>query len=806
MSFSNDDVNLALNDNLDWLLEEKLGLVGARGPGKTWNTADGMFRIMLASRPHWEQGKSNGHPPAVGDDLISLIQLVKGIPYGAAKTTAIDWLKEVEPDFRLPAGGHIKPAQHYASFPVPPAVLEKAKIDGLELASQRFCESLVKHPPRDKKFTAAWLYRDAGGLPLFIRARYDHWDSAVKDKAYLTLAYFGLNWGWQVCSKRKNGTFQLLQPDQRYPLYNQHLIFKQQPPNFLIVVEGEKTADAAQRLFDAAGYNWVAVAWPNGAESAHRCDFLPCRALKTIHWPDRDKAGLKAISAVVAQLARAGAGDVGVVDAWKLPVRDGWDLADYDPEVDKFDPLQVIVDAGVRPPWEREAADKYFVVTAMDGYFIFQIEEENINNQPQTLLLPRSRREFCDLENRYTVQALNPMNSRLEPMRRGDALLATNVLPEKRRVVFDPNHELPISLYYNTFQGLGCEPAEGEPEHTLAFIRDLLGSKELSDYFLNLLAYKLQNLDKPGEVVIGLLGSQGAGKSFLIEIVSRLFGRHSFTASSASQIIGMFNGHLQYKLFLGVEEAIHWTDKKAWASFKTLVTAHEIPYHHKNRTIIMDKNMMLTMMASNEDHLFNAREKERRYLPIRVKDVHLQDTRYFKALRRKIQEGELRQLMGFLLRREIGDFHPLKDLVYTAELEHQKDESLLPHEEWWVEVLEDWDAGFVHTMAANSGAAPTATVYDHYLRAMERVRELRPLTKRKFGNWLAGVYGAALERNLPRYLDGRKQPDKCWVFPKRTVLVEGWNKRGGSQVAAKSGTEQEQTEIGKDKYGDGYVI
>jgi len=62
------------------------------------------------------------------------------------------------------------------------------------------------------------------------------------------------------------------------------------PSAQVIVVEGEKCAQALQACIEAAGmaHALVAVAWPGGVQAIHKIDWLPLRGRKIVLWPDFD--------------------------------------------------------------------------------------------------------------------------------------------------------------------------------------------------------------------------------------------------------------------------------------------------------------------------------------------------------------------------------------------------------------------------------------------------------------------------------------------------------------------------------------
>lgn len=112
-------------------------------------------------------------------------------------------------------------------------------------------------------------------------------------------------------------------PDPR-PLYRLDAL-RQRPDAPVLIVEGEKTADAAQRLFPSA----VAITWPSGCKAIAKADWSPLAGRRCVLWPDADDAGRDAMAKLAPRLMAAGAAQVRIVHP-PADVPAGWDLADAD--------------------------------------------------------------------------------------------------------------------------------------------------------------------------------------------------------------------------------------------------------------------------------------------------------------------------------------------------------------------------------------------------------------------------------------------------------------------------------------------
>jgi hypothetical protein len=160
-------------------------------------------------------------------------------------------------------------------------------------------------------------YRNRDGLLLQIVHRYEFppvTPGEKNKKMFAPVAFC------QNESGRTEWRFQAL-PDDR-PLYG--LEFLADTEKFILVVEGEKTCDAARRLL---GDSIPVITWSGGSNAVHKTDWSPVKDLRIFIWPDADMPGYKAALAVAEAATKAGAESVKIV----VPPADapeGFDLAD----------------------------------------------------------------------------------------------------------------------------------------------------------------------------------------------------------------------------------------------------------------------------------------------------------------------------------------------------------------------------------------------------------------------------------------------------------------------------------------------
>lgn len=163
-----------------------------------------------------------------------------------------------------------------------------------------------------------WRYANANGDTIGFVCRFDLPDGGkdVVPCCYCQHDDGRREWRWLSFAKPR-------------PLYGLDLLAAN-PNAGVLIVEGEKTADAARTI--APG---VVVTWPGGGKAVKFADWSPLAGRKVLIWPDADEPGHKAAAGIVAALKPIAASvrvlpvPAGVASGWDLAdaVAEGWDRA-----------------------------------------------------------------------------------------------------------------------------------------------------------------------------------------------------------------------------------------------------------------------------------------------------------------------------------------------------------------------------------------------------------------------------------------------------------------------------------------------
>lgn len=161
--------------------------------------------------------------------------------------------------------------------------------------------------PNHGESIAHWTYRDEEGRTIFHVARYE-----PEGKKHV------LPWSW---SDEKGWILKgFPAPRPLYGLEHKHLHAEKK---LCLIVEGEKTAEAARQLL---GSKYWVITWPNGAQAFKKADWSPVFGWCVLLWPDRDKAGKYAMDGI-AELLKKHCPQIRMIDPGQE--EDGWDADDF---------------------------------------------------------------------------------------------------------------------------------------------------------------------------------------------------------------------------------------------------------------------------------------------------------------------------------------------------------------------------------------------------------------------------------------------------------------------------------------------
>ena len=317
-----------------------------------------------------------------------------------------------------------------------------------------------------------WRYLDGQGRLLFFSVRYDKPGKlTAKGKAakvFSPYSYFGEK-GWRLKGWGRPHT----------PLYGLDRL-AERPDAPVMLVEGEKAADAAAALFPGH----VVACWFGGLGQLAKADFEPLAGRDVVYWPDADLSGRNSVPLVAAKLAAAGATGLRVVGTPdNLPA--GWDLADdVPPGVDVAELLRAAEPHGLSGKWLLlQDLDLQQLLLR----FVFNVGTEQFIDRETGL---RFSRPQMDAQYRH-MQASTPV-----------VLLKDSQLIKVQRLAFMPGNASRIvaeadgRMALNLWRPSDVVPAEGDASMIEHHLRYLCPRPGEYDHLVDMLAFMVQ---RPGE-------------------------------------------------------------------------------------------------------------------------------------------------------------------------------------------------------------------------------------------------------------------------------------------------------------------
>ncbi len=245
-----------------------------------------------------------------GGGMLKLIQRELGLDYQAARRWALDFIGQ-------------------PTFEPVPRPFKRVKVVEREWVAMRppsgaQAPSLAEISPKMAKWhneTARYTYRDKTGELLHYTVRCVN-KNKPSDKKVLPLSYGYYKDGDQSPSWHLKGY-----ASTQRSIYGLEWLAKH-PNAKVLIVEGEKAADAAVRVFPDE--NLIVVSWLGGSGAVKQTDWTPLADREVIIWPDNDEPGLKAAGQISSKLRQIGVTSLKVVDSKKLEGKfpEKWDLAD----------------------------------------------------------------------------------------------------------------------------------------------------------------------------------------------------------------------------------------------------------------------------------------------------------------------------------------------------------------------------------------------------------------------------------------------------------------------------------------------
>jgi hypothetical protein len=527
----------------------------------------------------------------------------------------------------------------------------------------------VKHFKHGKP-VRTWEYRELDGAMIGYIHRFE---DGKGGKTLIPMSYCysdkgGKMWSWKSFDKPR-------------PFYNLPLFAKYKDAPVLIL-EGEKAADAAQKIFKD---KYICTTWPGGAAAVKYCDVKILKKRTVVLWPDNDAPGFKAMN----ELAEIMIGEIdnipSIVDVPEgLP--QGWDIADELPVDFSLDSSVLVSRAqpyvSVADP-SMASTNKEFAFIMTGGRPAVIYEKRNPDGSTDV--------EFWSVDGFRQFFANQLIPSGRSQVKLGEFWLSHPDRRTYRGLIFEPGIER--EGYYNLWQGFSFEPDESGDWsifHEHLYKNVCQENEKLYNWVFGWFAHMVQNPAEKAGTSLSLRGPQGTGKTIVGKIFGRLFKRHYTLIDQERYLFGNFNSHMASTILLHSDEGFWGGDPRHVGKLKSLVTSDTQRIEQKGRDSLEVNNYLRLMITTNEDWVVPAGFEERRFAVLDVTEGNQQDRTYFGNMMKQLENGGYGALLYDLLNFDLKQTD-IRSLPETVALEQQKEISMGPIDSYWFACLQQGD-------------------------------------------------------------------------------------------------------------------
>ena len=226
-------------------------------------------------------------------------------------------------------------------------------------------------------------------------------------------------------------------------------------------------------------------------------------------------------------------------------------------------------------------------------------------------------------------------------------------------VIFDPTGKIAQpGTHVNLFDRLPLDPKPGDCELIIKHLYNLCGEDDkLFHWVCCWLALPLQKRGTKMRTSLIIHGRmEGTGKSLMMDIMRRIYGRYSRSITQ-TQLQSEFNGWQSGMLFCVAEEVVSASERKNLKNLiQNMITNEVIQVNEKNMPVREEASYANFVFLSNEQLPMLLNETDRRYTVIQVENRH--ELEYFQALGACMESGGIEAFYDWLLNYDVGDVTP----------------------------------------------------------------------------------------------------------------------------------------------------
>ncbi len=192
---------------------------------------------------------------------------------------------------------------------------------------------------------------------------------------------------------------------------------------------------------------------------------------------------------------------------------------------------------------------------------------------------------------------------------------------EVRAIGFDPRDNANKDLFnlwngFNVSKEVADQYDEEEAKPVLDVIKDIWckGDEDAYNYVLDYFSHIIQKPHIKTGVLLALKSKQGGMKGIILDKLAKIIGdAHYAQNSNANFLFGDFNGQLEGKILVNLDEAFWGGDKKLEGIVKNKITETRQTINKKNKENYMIDDYANYIITTNNDWFAGTTEDDRRH-------------------------------------------------------------------------------------------------------------------------------------------------------------------------------------------------
>tara|TARA_R110000803_G_scaffold88854_3_gene155880 strand:- start:4803 stop:7589 length:2787 start_codon:yes stop_codon:yes gene_type:complete len=281
-----------------------------------------------------------------------------------------------------------------------------------------------------------------------------------------------------------------------------------------------------------------------------------------------------------------------------------------------------------------------------------------------------------------------------------------------KRIAFDarPDGSADPNIF-NIWKGFAMSPEEAEVydeddcQPILDHIFDIWcqGNQEHYDYVMNWFSHILQLPYVKIGTLLALQSEQGAGKGIIFEIIGLIMGTSTFSQTATmSNILGDFNGGIEGKVLVDLDEAFWGGEKALMGKMKNLITEKSQLINKKCKEAYQIENTTAFCITTNNVLFAGIEKGDRRHMCLKLDNKYAgcetpESKVYFEGLRGTSgKKGVPKKVYGafakVLYTRDLSGFRPNR-IPHTDLQQDQIERGWDTTTRWWYHLLTDGTFG-----------------------------------------------------------------------------------------------------------------